>query len=229
MSLSIIGGQGFAGLTQNSGTVINALLQPRSGGHTRLQKLVYTPGATTHVITALRPVGGIPAATGLPYTGQPARAQAAAAGAQAVVNITIDPGVMVGGGIAANDFVAILEMDGIVRAYKVQSVAAGPPIAVTLTANLTKGCALSAPVWWFGAGITGIDNNSGLAQQTFTATTGSPLTLTDDTQGLYGILSTYWTNQPMLLQSANGTNAGTFTSVIYGWTAPGFAGGPPNS
>lgn len=85
-----------------------------------------------------------------------------AAGGQKSVTIAADPGVGMKGpngtqsqladrGIAGNDYVVFILPDGTYWLDTVASVAAGPPIVLTMTTNLpTGGLAANATMWFFG-------------------------------------------------------------------------------
>lgn len=194
------GSSGFGQKTATAGTRINRLIPPRKRAYTRLKRLAATCGTTSHTVTALRPLGRT-------------TLTAAAASGQAVVNLTADPGPS-GNGIAANDLVAIREVDGITRQYTVQSVST---LAITLTANLVAGAAKGADFWDFGA-VADTDPRTGEAHQPYVlpaAGSGTLQTIFGGTDGV--MLSTIGADEPILLSDSNGTTAGSIDEVQYAY------------
>lgn len=177
--------------TETAGTAIVDVIPPRKGLKTRVRKYVYTPGATTHTLTVMSPQG----VTTL---------SAAAAAAQAVVNLTADPGTgTTSGAIAASDYVVIEKpySAGSHRTYHIAKISSMSTLAATLTANVpTGGFSSGALVWFFGAAAD-------VQHPTFTLTTGAQRTPIDDSW--YGLCGTTEQNAPILLYSDNATNAGT--------------------
>jgi hypothetical protein len=194
-----------AGKTQSANTVIDVVIPPYSGYRTALTYLAYSLGSTAHTITVMRPLGHTTLST-------------AAAAAQAVINLTADPGTPASSmlaspygeipaavnAIAANDYLVIKNpTTGIYNLYVVSSVAT---LAITLTANVpTGGFNIGQDVWFFGVAA---DTEQALWNLTPTVSVrntyssgGKPLFVTPDI------------NQPLILHSTNGTAAGTFDLV----------------
>ncbi|AWM38711.1 hypothetical protein GobsT_30980 [Gemmata obscuriglobus] len=191
------GGNGTGNLTQSAGTRIRYLIQPNRNGRARVTKCVYTAGATAHPLTFARPLGRT-------------TASAAAAAGQAVINLTSDPGPS-GNGIAANDLLAIRETDGVTRLYTVQSVSA---LAITLTSNLVAGAAAGAKVWNFGL-VTDVNPADGVAHPSISGIAGQTTTYEDREGGLF---ATFVTDDPILFDSGNATNAGTLQQLNWSFT-----------
>lgn len=206
---------GYGKNTQTAGTIITQVIPPVGGKRAKLTKLVYTCGATLHTITVMRAL----ARTTL---------SAAAAAAQAVINLTRDPGAYAANAtsdgratpsvadnvIAANDFLLIAKPDGTWHFAQVSSVAT---LAITLTANVpTGGFAAGADVYFFGI-ITDTDPNTGAAHPILTLIGGTSAltTLTGDGAPL---VETVLQDSPMVIHSGNATNAGVLeqASGAYG-------------
>jgi hypothetical protein len=225
--MNVIGGNGFGQSTQNAGTVISVLIPPRVGAVARLDKFAYTTGATAHTITVLRPLGPAynPAVPSLGGTTQyPGSVQCAAAGAsgQAVIVLNYLPGSKAHQ-LQANDLVAIQETDGVTRLYIVSSVST---LTITLTGNLTAGVAVNSWVHDFGvlATVNPIDGTAHPNYNIPASETGVGITIPTDAPAVAGLVSTYFTNQPLLVQSNNVTNAGNFDYLEYYYTAPSVSG-----
>jgi hypothetical protein len=205
-------GNGDGGKSQAFGTRIQVLIPPDKRGKTRISTLSYLDAGTAHTLTTLRPIGRT-------------KVNGAAASGQAVVNIVADPGVATGfvnplnnvaivntNGIAANDLVAIRELDGITRFYKVSSVST---LAITLTANLVAGCAGGEDFWDFGI-TTDTDPRTGSAHPALKSGAGSTVTTFNERDN--GVVATIGADEPILLDSNNATAAGTFTAYSWGYT-----------
>lgn len=193
-------GFGFSNLTATAGTAITALLPPRARAFTRLTKLLYRCGATAHTVTVLKTLGST-------------TLSAAAAGSQAVINLTADPGTGTpAGAIAANDFVCVQLDSGEFFLGKVSSVST---LAITLTANLPSAAAAGNAVWFFGApgdhtsSQTTTKPNPAVGSQ-YPATASILNTWDDVASGLHQTLNQ---NEPLLVHSNNATAAGTFEQV----------------
>lgn len=193
------GGRVFGTATATAGTVVNVLVPPVRDAITRVTQVRYTAAATAHTVTALRSLGTT-------------TASAAAATSQAVVNITANPGPS-GNALAANDWLAIRHSaDGITRLYQVSSIST---LAVTLTANLTVAVAAGDRVWMFGA--TGdTDPRVGGAHPALAMAANATTTYTDDSAG---VVCSHAKDEPVMLQSNNATNAGSFNLVTSVYTA----------
>lgn len=203
-SESLFGNSLGRGATVAADTVINRLVPPRAGMLTRVGKVVVTAAGTAHALTALRKIGRT-------------TASAAFASGQAVINLTADPGTLTlngvanANGIAANDYVAVRESDGITRLYKVSSVST---LAITMTGNFTTGGAAGADVWFFGVAAD-TDPNTGSAHPAFTVPASATTTLTGQNGGLTA--STGY-DEPILVQDNNATAAGVIEQIEYAYT-----------
>lgn len=197
-------GNGDGGKTATAGTAIQYLVPPNGNGRTRMTTFVYTSGGTQHTLTFLRPLGLT-------------KVNGAAASGQAVVNITADPGATansyggVNNPIAANDFVAIREKDGITRLYKVSSVST---LAITLATNLVAGCVGGESFWDFGVPAD-TDGRSGSAHPALKPTLSADTTYTDRDGG---VVASYAADEPILINSDNPTAAGTFKNFSWAYT-----------
>lgn len=199
-----IGGGGDGGLTQTAATLIQTLIPSRPNLITRLTALYYSDTGTAHTLTFLRPLGKTTCV-------------GANASGQAVVNIAANPGTTAGYGgisnaIAANDFVAIREADGITRFYKVSSVAT---LAITLTSNLVSGTVGGEPFWFFGI-TTDTDGRTGKAHPKFLGGAGTAQKAFSNDSG--GIIASLGKDEPILFNSNNATNAGTLDYWTWSYT-----------
>jgi hypothetical protein len=214
--------QGFAGdsvggVTQAANTIIQFLIPPSgpaptgtvnagfekvvapARGITRPTKIQYANLQTLQTVKFMRHIGTTNLA-------------AAAAGGQKVLNMTADPGLAAGNNLAANDFIALRESDGVTRLYKIGNLAS--PSQMNTTANLTVGALAGASVWDFGAAgdtdpVTG-NAHSGPLQAVNTTTASQ-----DD---FTGIFPSHVKDAPILVNSDNaGPGAGTiaFLSWLY--------------
>ena len=204
MSLTLSGSGNTNGrVTVAFGTVINSLVPSRKGAFTRISTLKATAAGTAHVATALRSLGRTT------FTG-------AGAASQAVVNLTANPGPS-GNLLAANDWVAIRETDGITRLYQVSSIST---LAVTLTANLTTGVAatgvgVDSALWMFGVAAD-TDPRTGAAHPGFTVPASATTTYTDN---FGGVVASIAADEPILVQSNNATATGIIEQVSYAYSA----------
>jgi hypothetical protein len=193
-------GNGLGQITAAAGTRIRRLLPPAPNGRLRLVRFIYTNSTTAHTLTAARPIGR-------------STATAAAASGQAVVSVASEMGVT-GNLLAANDLVAVREVDGVTRLYTVSAVPASYPGNVTLTGNFTSGVGQGARVWNFGI-LTDVDPVTGLAHPTFALPASATTTLADETAG---VVATHVPDDPILLDSDNATAAGTVVNSCHCYT-----------
>lgn len=193
------GGKTAGRATANANTVIKVLLQPKGGGIGRVSTLGYTTGNTAHTITGMRPLGRTTAAS-------------AANAAQNTITLTADPGPS-GNGIAANDLVAVRESDGVTRDYVVSAWNSSTKV-VTLVANLVAAVAAGAKFWDFGI-TSDTDPLTGTAHPTIVTTANTTQTFQDD---VAGVVAGHEKDAPILLNSSNGTAAGSFDRVSYAYT-----------
>jgi len=192
------------GKTQNAGTVIDVVIPPYAGYRTALTYLAYSLGSTAHTVTVMRPLGKT-------------TLSAAALAAQAVINLTADPGAAgqllaspygeiptAANAIAGSDYVVIKNpTTGIYNLYVVSSVAT---LAITLTANVpTGGFNIGQDVWFFGVAA---DTEQALWNLTPTVSARNTYS-----NGGNALFVTPDINQPLILHSTNGTAAGTFDLV----------------
>lgn len=173
--------------TETAGTAIVIMVPGMKGRYTHVKRITYTTGATLHTITVMRKV----AETTL---------SAAAAAAQAVIALTADPG-----SIAANDNLAIQKPNGSWHFGVVSSVSS---LNITLTANVpTGGFSSGARVIFYGVvGDADHDNHDYRVQANATNAQ-----IPDDNDGV--VDSSTGVDEPVILSSDNGTNAGRFELV----------------
>lgn len=225
MSLLLAGKGGFFGrVTQSAGTVISALIPPMKGLVGRISRFVYNSGATVHTVTILRPIGRT-------------NFTADAAAGQAVINITAEPGIsgdttrntagypqgVTANLLAANDLVAIREKDGVTRLYTVSSRSS---LAITLTGNLTAGVLyqgqgsgaskVTCDLWNFGV-LADLDPSTGLAHSILAPVASA---ITTHTDGFGGVACSERADEPILIQSSNGTNQGYIESLSFSYDPP---------
>lgn len=185
--------------TAAGGTEINVLIRPRVNSYTRLTAVTYRAAATAHTITAMRAFAKTTVSI-------------AAAGSQAVVNITADAAAgLTPGAIAAGDWLVVALDDGTFHLGKVLSVAS---LAITLTANLPSAAAVGRTVWMLGAPG---DHTAG------TPTAGSQFpaaasVLNSFVDAASGICVSNEQNSPLAVHSNNATNAGTFELIAGNYT-----------
>jgi hypothetical protein len=211
---NFFGVKSYGSVTQTAGTVINRLVEPMANAYSLVLRMIYINQANQHVITALRPLGSTTFA-------------ADAAAGQAVVVLTVDPGVYLptssfrtaNNAIAAGDYVCYQAADG---TYVFDTVASGTYAALTLTTNLpTLGVLAGAPFWFFGI-KTDLNPNDGVAHPTFTAVpAGSGYGVKEFVDETAGIVASIGKNEPILLQSDNLTAAGILNQVVAAYTNRG--------
>lgn len=187
--------------TATAATAITSLIRARRGLRGLLSKFAYTPGATSHTLTAMMPLAVQTAAV-------------ASAAAQAVITLPADPGTTASGVIAANDFLVFEVNDGqqtqqVGIVSSVGAANADGSVPVTLAANIaTGGVAAGAKVWYMGA------PGDGHAQ--YDLATGAQRTISDPEAGA---ITTEGMFQPILLHVNNITNAGVQDYASWGWVA----------
>jgi hypothetical protein len=191
-------------VTAAAGTPIRFVIPPFFNGIGRLISLSYVNSTTAHTLTACRPIGR-------------SFVTAATAAAGTVINVGTQLGVT-GNLLAANDLVAVREVDGVTRLYTVSAVPASYPGNVTLGAGLVAGVVQGARVWNFG--VTGdTDPVTGLAHPTFNLAASATTTLFDD---VAGVVAGHVQDSPILLNSNNATAAGTLTAGVFCYTRDAF-------
>lgn len=242
-NLPILGTWNVSRHTETAGTLITDLIPPlsysRTGGPflfrgratsagpinfgeglTHLSKICYTTSSTAHVITVLRPLNW-------------AIVNGAVAANSTALVLTDDPGVystnykypilnskpatVADNALAANDYIAYQLVDGTWRLDKVSSGTYGAIVLATGTPNVTGGGIPDGSVCYFFGITTDVDPATGQAHpatQIASSQTGSTL-LSDSTAG---VLSAMHVGDPMMISSANGSNAGTleFANGFYG-------------
>lgn len=184
---------------------------------------VYVVPTTAHLITVMRPLN---------YT----TFSADAAAAQAVVNITADPGTYATAGvykyplpngvsipstgnnvIAANDYVVFQTAAG---QWVMDTVASVSTLAITLTTNLPTGGVLKGGLFYYFGISTDTDPATNEAHQAFDilAAGSGTATYTLQSQGGNNLWQTYHQGDPLIFYSSNATTAG-FIELISGYYA----------
>lgn len=222
MSLqNAIAGNSFGRISVAFGTVINRLVPGAIGLLTRLVALIYTCAGTAHTLTFCRPIG---------------RAAFTASSDAAATTITLDrnpgptgdktrgnatnrgyPQGVTANPLAANDLVAIREIDGVTRLYTVSAVDA-TGLVFTIGA-LTAGVAADGfcALWMYGL-ITDTDPSTGLAHATkLTVVSVVNKYPENPFQPIEGILATFRADEPILIQSDNATATGAIDGVEFAY------------
>jgi hypothetical protein len=206
--------------TATGGTAFTALIKPFPGtgglgpgngkvaqGFSHVTKVIYTTGATAHLIGIMRPLN---------YT----TFAAVAAAGQAVVTLAADPGLfatnwkyqaftgtpsVANDALASGDYCAYQTVDGL---WVVDTAAStfGTGGAVTMTTNVpTGGVAVGGLFYYFGLiGDTDPSTGYGQPQTTIAASQTRDASWTDGT----GIVANLHPGDPMLFYSPNTTNQG---------------------
>ena len=177
--------------TEAAATAIVELIPPQSSKLSRLTSLVYTAGATVHDLVLMRAVN------------QVITTAAAAASATTIVLSSASFG---GDTIASGDYLVVEHADG---THGIHLASALSVLTVTINA-LAKAVNAGAKVWIMGAPG---DTNY---HQTLKSIASTRIEFKDDTSGLItsgydiGTYNRDGLNDPLLIYSANGTNAGVF-------------------
>ena len=201
---------------EGTGTPVNPKIP---AGTIHVTDFVYIVPTTAHLITIMRPLN---------WT----TVSAAAVAAQAVLNITADPGnyatnykyplpngqtvpSTANNLIAANDYVVYQTTAG---QWVTDTVASVSGLAITMTTNIpTGGVSAGATFYWFGIS-TDTDPTYNEAHQQFdilqAASNTAPYTL----QSPNGLWQAYHEGDPMIFYSSNATTAG-FIELIAGYYA----------
>lgn len=208
-----LGGFQFGGLTATAGTAITALVPPHSRGYSRITKALYRPGATGHALVFLKSFGS-------------AELTAAVAASGTSITLDRDPGGTTGtpdevaapcGAIANGDWLCIELDDG---SYFLTTLSSLSTLTMTVNA-LPSAAAAGNKVWTFG-----VPGDHPVSSQTaqkpnpikgFTiTTTASVMNEFSDTAS--GILQSLAPNMPLMVHSANGTNAGVLELLSGSYT-----------
>jgi hypothetical protein len=209
--ISPFGGTGPGNAMQYGGVVGKVggrLYRPRGVSH--VNKLIYTTGATAHLISILRPLN---------YT----TLSAAAAAGATTLNLNDDPGIfstnmkpMMGPipaqvsdrGIAGGDYIVIQLADGSWYPIKVTSVST---LALTVpaipSATGALGALAGAMVYLMGL-PTDTDPYNGQTQPSTQIASGVTRDVTEIAAGSDGLIAALRNGDPMLFYSPNTTNAG---------------------
>jgi hypothetical protein len=185
--------------TETAGTVITELIPPREDSRVRLTKLVYTAGATAHDIVIMKSL-------------QKVRTTAAAV--STATTIVVSSASFVGTSIASGDYLCVEHEDGTFGLYLASGLST---LTVTINA-LTKGVPSGADVWIFGS-----PTGDASYHCTLKSVASTRIEFADPTSGICetgyddGSYSSTGAGDPMMVYSANGTNAGAINqgSAIY--------------
>lgn len=207
----VMGGENYGRLTQTADTVIARLVYPKRDAITAITFCSYINQGTAHTLTVMRPFN---------WTTFTADASAA----QAVVNITVNPGAYSTAGVwqyntfggtpsvannlmAASDFVVYELPDG---NYVVDTVASITSLAVTLTTNVpTGGVKKGGRIWFYGI-TTDLNPQTGKAHPAHTLTASVTTTIQNNYGDAFRSLNAY---DPIIVHSNNATAAGTLERV----------------
>lgn len=206
------GFRNFGKKTAAAGTAYTYLIEPMTGYWPLINFLQFNVLGTAHTLTIMRPM------CSQLVSGQTQRCScyltAAAAGAQAVININQDPGVYTAytyngssaprtanSILAAGDWLAFKYPDG---SWGVDTVSSVSTLAITMTTNLgTGGLAAIAPVWHFGIPA---DTNPADAQAHPTFTLKESSTVNLGSEGC-PVMGGFRAGDPLLLHVNNATAA----------------------
>lgn len=194
----------------------------RSGILTHLTSIIYTEGTTAHTVYVMRPLNWTTVAS-------------AAAAAQAVINITADPGIFTtkyryplpgatpstagyytypgrvgNNAIAGGDYCVYQLTDG---TWVMDTVSSVSTLAITMTTNVpTGGVAAGAPFFFFGIS-TDTDPATGTTQpHTLAIASATRQNLIQDANS--GGYNSLHPGDPMLFYSGNATAAGTLCEIV---------------
>lgn len=197
MPIYALGGDGYGPLTQTAATRIQLALGGVGGLFTHLKNFRYTDSGTAHTITAMRGAS---------------RGKATAAVAAAGTSLVVDTALVDGDGnaIAASDYVCVRLNTGEWHISAVTSWTSGTKTIVLTTAvpalkSILKGAAVIC---------YGVAGDTWHALHKFTAGAGSaavnfPPASTPDVT----LCRASAPGEPILLDSNNATNAGTFNQA----------------
>jgi hypothetical protein len=185
--------------TQNAGTVITALIQPRSRGIARVNEIVYESAATAHDLVFMKSLGETYVTT----------AQAAADTTLVIAAKTFGAAQT----LAANDYIAVQLASG-----NFQLLLASAVSTLTLTVGaLSEAVTVGAKVHMFGVlGDTGHHTMSTKASTVNTYRCAPPGGLVHSGYNFVSSGTRYANkgfNKPIMFYSANGTNAGLLRSL----------------
>ncbi len=203
MSSVVKGRFAYKRLTQTAGTVITQVVEPKmNGSKAIITRIAYLCGATAHTLIVLKAL---------------AKTVATAAQVATDTAITVASKAFRGDNVAASDYIVVRHTDGTYGAYLVSAVST---LTFTIPA-LAAAVAINSPVWIMGAvGETEHINFNAVAS--VLNQFGDPLG--GLASGGYRSVSSGTVYQrsgnddPLIVYSANGTNAGVFESIsgIYG-------------
>jgi len=190
----------FYTTTQTAGTVITQLIPPSPSvsQKVRLTKIVYTPGATVHNLILMRAAEQV---------------LTTAAAAASATTIVVDSSGFAGQTIASGDYLVVEHADGTCGLYLASALAT---LTVTINA-LSKAVNSGARVWILGS-----------ISETWHSTLPTVASIRNDfAEPIGGLAQSGWDDgtsyardgrgEPMVIYSANATNAGTLNhgTAIY--------------
>lgn len=185
--------------TETAGTVINVLIPGKKDLVTYLNFFSYTDAGTAHTLAMMRSTGDT-------------RTTAAAAASATTVVVAADPGPT-GNGIAASDYIAIELADG---SWHLSTVSSWNSSTLTITLNTaipsTTTVLSGAKVVFFGVvGDSAHDNSKVSGGSSSSRVDFPPVAIPG------ALVASRASNDPILLQSNNASNAGTFSNVCAGY------------
>lgn len=192
-------------LTAAAATIVTYLVPPVQSKRAKLTAFEVLVGATAKTLTVMRPLAKTTVSV------------VAAAGATSLI-LTRDPGAYAANAvldgrpvpsvsnnlIAANDYIAVQQPDGLFWVLKPSAVTTNSDGTVTLTvaAVPTGGIKAGAKVYFFGI-ITDTDPNTGIAHPLFNC----PVNGTTALEAVEGSLAeSVITGDPLLIHNANATD-----------------------
>lgn len=197
MNPSIIGRFHHGKKTESAGTAIIVVVPPQVNTKTVLTRVVYTPGATSHLLNVLRSQG---------------TTQVTSDAADSQADLVVDSlslakdqlGNSLSENLAANDYIVVRNSKGVYEAHKISSISG---TTLTLSASLGTSISAGATVW----GMYEISRTAGWPALTFDLTTGAQRDIPGlgNNEETVGIATSPGVNQPLVVYSNNATNAGT--------------------
>jgi hypothetical protein len=193
--------------TETAGTVITQVVPRVEGLIARINHLTYTSAGTAHTITVMRATADT-TADGRAAAGQKV-VTLSNISAMNTVNSSADED------IAASDYLAWVDDEGKIAFDIVASISSS---AVTMTVNFTNPIPDGSPVWIFGAlarasHLSFSPPASATTVMPLNAQAGIPKQLDSNERSGVG--------DPILIQSSNGTSAGTIASTSGAYYSPG--------
>jgi hypothetical protein len=242
MSFSNVLGQfALSSKTANAGTVLASLVPPFRGAngqpallyklqnqrpnwrnqpHTVISQLVYTAGSTAHDVVIMRPLNWARITTDVAINSTTMVLETNPGTYSSYYKYDLPPeaGGKVAGvadnGIAGSDYVAYQLRDGTWQINTVSSVSSLTLTLGTATPNITGGGVEAGSICFFFGVAADSDPATGLAHLTINSVASARTSLLDGSAP--GAISTLRPGDPMIIYSANASNAGII-SVVSGY------------